>query len=116
VRRISIRFGIAMMILGLAHYYVWLRFVCRSAAQRFADYYVSDRTFEGSLMTTPSGVPRYLLPSTSSALGFGAVGRDRLYGELKHEIKGAVALPNTGVPEARAAGTIRPQVQAALGL
>jgi predicted MPP superfamily phosphohydrolase len=27
VRRFSIRFGIAMMILGLAHYYVWLRFV-----------------------------------------------------------------------------------------
>lgn len=89
---------------------------CRSAAQRFADYYVSDPTFEGSLMTTPSGVPRYLLPSTSSALEFGAVGRDRLYGELKHEIKRTVALPNTGVPEARAAGTIRPQVQAALGL
>jgi thiamine pyridinylase len=89
---------------------------CRDAAQRFADYYVSDRTFEASMMDTPSGVPRYLLPSTSSSLEFGRVGRDRLYGELKREIKRAHALPNSGVPEARAAGTIRPQVQAALGL
>jgi thiamine pyridinylase len=89
---------------------------CSSAAQRFADYYVSDATFETSLMTTPSGVPRYLLPSTTSAFDVGRVGQDRLYQELQEEATGAAALPNSGVPEARTAGTIRPQVQAALGL
>jgi thiamine pyridinylase len=89
---------------------------CSSAAQRFADYYVSDATFETSLMTTPSGVPRYLLPSTPSAFDFGKVGQDPLYQQLQEEVIGATALPNTGVPEARAAGTIRSQVEAALGL
>jgi thiamine pyridinylase len=89
---------------------------CRSAAQRFADYYVSDATFETSLMTTPSGVPRYLLPSTTSAFDFGQVGQDRLYEQLQEEAMGATALPNSGVPEAREAGTLRSQVEAALGL
>jgi uncharacterized protein len=37
VRRFSIRFGIAMTILGLAHYYVWLRFV--SAARLPGPWY-----------------------------------------------------------------------------
>ncbi len=91
---------------------------CRQAAQRFAAYYVSDETFEVSLMSldTTSGVPRYLLPSTMSAFDHGLVGQDRLYRQLKQEIRRARPLPNSGVPEARAAGVLRPQVEAALGL
>jgi thiamine pyridinylase len=91
---------------------------CRKAAQRFANYYVSDETFESSLMAldTAARVPRYLLPSTTSALEFGLVGQDRLYAELKGEIRKTTALPNVGVPEAREAAVIRPQMQAALGL
>jgi hypothetical protein len=91
---------------------------CSRAAQRFAAYYISDRVFEVSLMAldTTDGVPRYLLPSTTSAFEYGLVKQDRFYRELRHEIRGTRALPNSGVPEARAAGLIRPQVEAALGL
>lgn len=91
---------------------------CKRAARTFASYYVSDVTFESSLMAldTSSRIPRYLLPSTSSALRYGKVGRDRLYQQLEHEVRGARALPNTGVPEAREAGVIRQQMRAAMGL
>lgn len=91
---------------------------CRKAARRFATYYVSDETFEVALMAldTQGGVPRYLLPSTKSALEYGQVGRDRLYAQLKHEIRRARSFPNRGIPEAREAGVIRQQLQAALGL
>lgn len=44
------------------------------------------------------------------------MGRDRLYQQLEHEVRGARALPNTGVPEAREAGVIRQQMRAAMGL
>jgi thiamine pyridinylase len=89
---------------------------CRSAAQRFAAYYVSDEVFEVSLMAldSQSGVPRYLLPSTISSLEFGQVAQDRLYSELKLAIGGSRAYPNAGVPEAREAGVIRQQLKAAL--
>ncbi len=91
---------------------------CRRAAQRFAAYYVSDEVFEIALMAldTTSGVPRYLLPSTMSAFAHGLVGQDRLYRQLEQEIRRARPLPNSGVPEARAAGALRQQVEAALGL
>lgn len=91
---------------------------CRRAARSFAEYYVSDEVFESSLMgfDTASGVPRYLLPSTSSAFEFGQVGQDRLFSELKHEFRNARAFPNSGVPDARDRGLIRQQVRAALGL
>jgi thiamine pyridinylase len=89
---------------------------CLDAAQRFAAYYVSDEVFEVALMAldTQSGVPRYLLPSTRSSLEFGQVAQDRLYSELKQEIGASRAYPNDGVPQAREAGVIRQQMQAAL--
>lgn len=91
---------------------------CRRAIKEFAAYYVSDETFEAALMSldTSSGVPRYLLPSTSSALDFGLVEQDRLYRQLKQELPRSRAFPNSGVPEARDLGLIRAEVRAALGL
>ncbi len=91
---------------------------CQLAARAFAAYYVSDETFETALLAldAPSGLPRYLLPSTHSAFRHGQVGEDRLYQQLEREVRGARSLPNTGVPEARAAGVIRQQMREAMGL
>lgn len=91
---------------------------CSRAAQAFASYYVSDRTFETALMAldSPGGVPRYLLPSTSSSFSYGQVRSDRLYDQLEREVRRARAYPNTGVPAARDLGVIRQQLRAAMGL
>ena len=92
---------------------------CHDAAAAFAAYYVSDEVFEVVLMSEdsgPSAPPRYLLPSTTSALDVGRVGADRLYRQLREEIEGARAYPNHGVPEARDAGVIRAELRRALGL
>jgi thiamine pyridinylase len=89
---------------------------CKQAAIRFAAYYVSDKVFEHVLLNKDgtSGV-RYLLPSTESAFRTGAVADDRLYRELHQEIQGARPFPNSGIPEARDAGTIRAEVKKLLG-
>ena len=82
---------------------------CRDAASAFAAYYVSDEVFEVVLMSLDLGdsaVPRYLLPSTTSAFDFGKVSTDPLYRQLRREVEGAVSTPNRGVPEARDAGVI----------
>ncbi|MCY4028848.1 MAG: extracellular solute-binding protein [Acidobacteria bacterium] len=92
---------------------------CRDAASEFAAYYVSDEVFEVVLMSLDVGesaVPRYLLPSTTSAFGFGKVGSDPLYRQLWQEVDGAVSTPNRGIPEARDAGVIRADLKQALGL
>ena len=92
---------------------------CRDAASAFAAYYVSDEVFEVVLMSLDVGesaVPRYLLPSTTSAFGFGTVSTDPLYRQLRREVEGAVSTPNRGVPEARDAGVIRTKLTQALGL
>jgi thiamine pyridinylase len=92
---------------------------CLDAARRFAAYYVSDETFETALMsrdTDPSAVPRYLLPSTTTAFETTQVAHDRLYQELKTTIRDAVPFPTSGVPAARKAGLIRKQVKTALGI
>ena len=92
---------------------------CRDAASAFAAYYVSDEIFEVALMSRDLGdsaVPRYLLPSTTSAFDFGKVSTDPLYRQLRREIDGAVSTPNRGVPEARDAGVIRAKLKQVLGL
>ena len=92
---------------------------CRDAASAFAAYYVSDEVFEVVLMSLDLGdsaVPRYLLPSTTSAFDFGKVSTDPLYRQLRREVEGAVSTPNRGVPEARDAGVIRAKLKQALGL
>lgn len=92
---------------------------CRRAAQRFAEYYTSDRVFEALMMSHdagPSAPPRYLLPSTTTAFRTPSVAGDRLYQDLLAEIAGARPFPNYGVPDARARGAIRREVKAALGL
>ncbi|ACY13944.1 lipoprotein [Haliangium ochraceum] len=92
---------------------------CREAAQQFAAYYNSDEVFETALLARDVGddaVPRYLLPATASAFETEGVAAERLYGELRTEIEGAVPYPITGVPEARARGSIRAQIQTALGI
>jgi thiamine pyridinylase len=93
--------------------------VCAEAARRFAEYYVSDIVFESVLLARdadPDAVPRYLLPSTSSAFEYGDVRADRLYQELHGETRHAAAFPNDGVPQARTKGAIRKHVQRALGV
>lgn len=90
---------------------------CKSAAQQFAAYYISDETFEVALMSLDTGnVPRYLLPSTTSALNYGLVGLDRLYMQLKEEIKGGIPFPTSGVPEARETGIFQQELREALGI
>lgn len=90
---------------------------CKKAARRFAAYYVSDEIFEVALMSLDSGgVPRYLLPSTTTAFNYGRVAQDRFYRQLKKEIKGARPYPNSGVPEAREEGLIQQILRDALGL
>ena len=92
---------------------------CRNAASAFAAYYVSDEVFEVALMSLDAGdsaVPRYLLPSTTSALDFGRVGADPLYRQLSQEVEGAASTPNRGIPEAREVGVIRAKLRQALGL
>ena len=92
---------------------------CQSAAQRFATYYVSDAVFEVALMALDAGlgsVPRYLLPSTTSAFEYGLVGTDRLYGQLKEEIKKGRPFPNNGVLEAQESGILQQEMKEALGL
>ena len=69
-----------------------------------------------SLDAGDSAVPRYLLPSTTSAFGFGRVGADPLYRQLRQEVEGAASTPNRGVPEARDVGVIRTKLRQALGL
>ena len=69
-----------------------------------------------SLDVGDSAVPRYLLPSTTSAFGFGKVSTDSFYRQLRREVDGAVSTPNRGLPEARDAGVIRAKVKQALGL
>lgn len=92
---------------------------CRDAASAFAAYYVSDEVFEVVLMSLDSGdsaIPRYLLPSTTSAFDYGRVAADPLYRQLRQEVEGAVSTPNRGVPEARDVGVIRTTLRQALGL
>ena len=92
---------------------------CQSAAQRFATYYVSDAVFEVALMALDAGigsVPRYLLPSTTSAFEYGLVGGDRLYGQLKEEIKKGRPFPTNGVLKAQETGILQQEMREALGL
>jgi thiamine pyridinylase len=92
---------------------------CRDAARAFAAYYNSDEVFETALLARDVGsaaVPRYLLPATASAFEIDAVAADRLYGQLRDEIEGAVPYPTDGVPQARERGNIRAQVKQALGI
>lgn len=92
---------------------------CREAAKQFAAYYTSDRVFEVVLMSRdvgPMATPCYLLPSTASAFGHGAVAADPLYRQLRDEIRGGVLFPNHGVPAARDRGAIQAQLREALGI
>lgn len=91
---------------------------CRRAARQFAAYYVSNEVFEVALMSLDAGpaVPRYLLPSTTSAFDYGLVAQDRLYRQMKEEIRRARPYPNSGVPEAREEGIIQQELRQALGL
>jgi thiamine pyridinylase len=91
---------------------------CRTAAQKFAEYYVSDRVFEVVLMSVDSAgrkVPRYLLPSTFGAFETGKVAENSIYKRLRSVIEGAKPYPNSGVPEARSSGLMRVRVNEALG-
>jgi thiamine pyridinylase len=88
---------------------------CRDAARRFAEFYVSDAVMEGSMMSADRGsraVPRYLLPSTRSAMSRRPISQDPIYRQLAPALRSARPYPNQGVPEARERGVIRPAVDA----
>lgn len=84
---------------------------CVDAAKKFAEFYVSDAVMESSMKSTDGGasaVPRYLLPSTRSAIN--RVIHDPIYRQLAPILSTARPYPNQGVPEARERGAIKSAV------
>jgi thiamine pyridinylase len=90
---------------------------CQDAARKFAEFYVSDAVMEGAMMSADLGAsatPRYLLPSTPTAINGARVAEDPIYRQLAPVLVSARPFPNSGVPEARKRGKIREAVDALL--
>ena len=75
---------------------------CRNAAEAFANFYVSDALFVASVMShdDPGASPRYLLPSTRSAMATSALKYDPIYSQIEPFMEDAIGFPNEGLPDA----------------
>ena len=82
---------------------------CQEAAQAFAEFYVSDGVFVASVMShdEPGAAPRYLLPSTRSAMATPALRYDPIYSQIEPFMEDAVGFPNQGLPDAVDSKVIR---------
>lgn len=90
---------------------------CQDAARRFSAFYSSARVMAQSMMAADKGkraVPRYLLTASRDAMRQPAVARDPIYRQLAPLLDTARPYPNQGIPEARASGLIRSQVDTLL--
>ena len=88
---------------------------CKDAARRFAEFYVSDEILSSAMMSgeVRGAAPRYLLPATQGAFDQSEVLADPIYSQLRPLMdKEVIPYPNSGVPEARAAGIIEGVVDA----
>ena len=86
---------------------------CRSAARRFAEFYISDGVFEVAMMSREqkNAIPRYLLPSTKGAFQSKLIMNDIYYRQLQSYMSSAIPNPNAGIPLARSLGIIRKIMQ-----